>query len=83
MVGSDDIKASVWKGRKSAVLVVANFSKEPRTANLVFDEKKLGFDGAKVGWKQPEIVGVQGGAHDLNISAPLTIPGEKGLIIIH
>ena len=79
--GSDEIKASVWKGKGDAVLVVANFSKEPRTATLAFDVKRLGFDGAKAKWTQPEIAGVQGGADAPNLTAPITVPGEKGFIL--
>ena len=79
--GSDEIKASVWKGKGDAVLVVANFSKEPRTATLAFDAKRLGFDGAKAKWTQPEIAGVQGGALAPDLTAPVTVPGEKGFIL--
>lgn len=78
--GSSDVKASVWKGKGMAVLVVANFAKEPRTATLAFDAKKLGFDGVKAKWTQPEIAGVQIGAPVPVLSAPLTVPGGKGFI---
>ena len=80
--GSPDVKASVWKGDGRAVLVVANFSKEPRTATLVFDAARLGFDGTKAEWKISEIKGVQDGAPAPDLSAPVTVPGEKGLIIV-
>ncbi len=79
--GSEEIKASVWKGKGDAVLVVANFSKEPRTATISFDARRLGFDGAKAKWTQPEIAGVQGGALAPDLTAPVTVPGEKGFIL--
>ena len=79
--GSEEIKASVWKGKGCAVLVIANFSKELRAATLSFDAERLGFDGAKAKWTQPEIAGVQGGADAPNLTAPITVPGEKGFIL--
>ncbi len=79
--GSDEIKASVWKGKGNAVLVVANFSKEPRTATLAFDAGGLGFEGAKAKWTQPEIAGVQKSAAAPDLTAPVTVPGEKGFIL--
>jgi hypothetical protein len=79
--GSDEIKASVWKGKGCAVIVIANFSKEPRAATLSFDAERLGFDGAKAKWTQPEIAGVQGGADAPNLTAPITVPGEKGFLL--
>ena len=79
--GSDEIKASVWKGKGDAVLVVANFSKEPRTATIAFDARRLGFDGAKAKWTQPEIAGVQKSAAAPALTAPVTVPGEKGFIL--
>ena len=79
--GSGDIKASVWKGKGDAVLVIANFSKEPRAATLTFDAKRLGFSGAEAKWTQPEIAGVQGGASAPDLAAPVTVPGEKGFIL--
>ena len=79
--GSPDIKASVWKGDGRAVLVIANFSKEPRTATLAFDAAGLGFDGAKAEWTLPAIEGVQDGASAPGLSAPLTVQGGKGLIL--
>ena len=79
--GSEEIKASVWKGKGDAVLVVANFSKEPRTATIAFDARRLGFDGAKTKWTQPEIAGVQKSAAAPDLTAPVTVPGEKGFIL--
>ena len=79
--GSEEIKASVWKGKGDAVLVIANFSKEPRAATIAFDARRLGFDGAKAKWTQPEIAGVQKSVTAPDITAPVTVPGEKGFIL--
>ena len=79
---SDDVKASVWKGKKGAVLVVANFSKDQRTATLAFNAEKLGFDGAKAAWKLPEIKGVQGGGPAPDLSKPVAVPGGGGYVLV-
>ena len=80
--GSQDVKASVWKGDGSAVLVVANFSKEPRTATFAFDAAGLGFDGSKASWSMPEIEGVQSSAQAPDLSAPVYVVGDGGLILV-
>lgn len=79
--GSQDVKASVWKGDGRAVLVIANFSKGPRTATLAFNAAGLGFDGAKASWSLPEIDGVQSGAPAPDLSAPVNIAAGGGLIL--
>jgi len=75
VTGSDEIKASVWKGRERTVLVIANFAKEPRTA-------QLRYDGGKVKWTRPEIAGVQKSADAPDLSAPVEIPGNGGMILV-
>lgn len=79
--GSPDIKASVWKGKERAVLVVANFSGEPRTAMLAFDAAKLGFDGTKATWTRPGIDAVQQAGTAPDFAKPLEIPGAGGVIL--
>lgn len=73
--GSDEIKASVWKGRERSVLVIANFAQEPRTA-------QLHFTSCKADWTQPEIAGVQKSANAPDLSAPVKIPGGSGMILV-
>ena len=75
VTGSDEIKASVWKGRERTVLVIANFAQEPRTA-------QFRFDGEQASWTQPEIAGVQKAAGVPDFCAPVEIPGGGGMILV-
>ncbi len=80
--GSADVKASVWKGDGRAVLVVANFAKEPRSATFAFDAAKLGFDCAKAKWSNPEIAGVQKSAAAPDFAKPVEVPAGGGFILV-
>lgn len=82
VAGSADVKASVWKGDSRAVLVIANFAKEPRKATFAFDAAKLGFDCAKAKWTQPEIAGVQKSAAAPDFAKPVEVPADGGFILV-
>ena len=82
VVGSAEVKASVWKGDGNAVLVVANFSKEPQTAKLAFDVKRLGFDVAAADWALPEIADVQKSAAAPDFGKQIKVPGGGGYILV-
>lgn len=82
VAGSADVKASVWKGDSRAVLVIANFAKEPRKATFAFDAAKLGFDCAKAKWTQPEIAGVQKSAAAPDFAKPVEVPAGGGFILV-
>lgn len=77
--GSDDVKASVWKGDGGAVVVVANFAQKPRTASFAVDPAALG--GAKAVWQKPAIGGVQDAGQTPDLSVPVEIPGGGGFIL--
>ena len=79
--GSDDVKASVWKGDGRAVVVVANFAQKPRTASFAVDSAGLGLDGGKAVWQMPAIGGVQNAGQAPNLSEPVEIPGGGGFIL--
>ncbi|MBP5509444.1 MAG: hypothetical protein J6Z49_00830 [Kiritimatiellae bacterium] len=79
--GSDDVKASVWKGHGVAVLVIANFAQKPRSASFAFDSRGLGLDAAKTVWRQPSIGGVQDAGPVPDLSKPIEIPAEGGFIL--
>ena len=82
VVGAPEVLASVWKGKDSAVLVVANFSKDKRTVSFSFDASRLGFDGTKAVWSRPQIDGVQTASPAPDFSSPVEIPGGKGMILV-
>ena len=80
--GSPDVRVSVWKGKRCAVFVIANFSKDSRTATLAFDSAKLGFDGAKAKWILPAIDKVQTEAPAPDLSKAVEVPAGGGFILI-
>ena len=82
VAGSSDVKASVWKGDGRAVLVVANFAKEPRKATFAFDAAKLGFDCAKAKWGRPGIAGVQKSFAAPDFTGPVEVPARGGFILV-
>ena len=79
--GSSDVKVSVWKGTNGAVVVIANFAQEPRTASFAFDSAGLGFGGVKATWEKPAIGGVQVAGPAPDLSKPVEIPGGGGFIL--
>lgn len=82
VLGSANVKASVWKGTGCTVLVIANFTKEPCKASFAFDAAALGFDGAKAAWELPAIEGVQKAAPAPDFNAEVEVPAGSGFILV-
>jgi hypothetical protein len=75
------VKASVYKGKGTSVIALANWSAKDQTVNLVIDWAKLGLDPAKTKILIPAIQDFQPLQNPLSLSR-LTIPGGKGLLLV-
>ena len=62
-----------------ALLAVANWTDEPQTATLTLDVSRLGFEPVRA--TLPEVETLQT-AGNIDLSAPVTVDGKKGLLII-
>ena len=62
-----------------ALLAVANWTDEPLTATLTLDVSRLGFEPVRA--TLPEVETLQT-AGNIDLSAPVTVDGKKGLLII-
>lgn len=76
-----NVKASVFKGKDSAIIAVASWADHEVNTALEIDWEKLGFDPAHVVVSIPEIQDFQSENTFVNLEK-LLIPGKKGYVIV-
>lgn len=77
---SDQAKTTVYQQKNKALVVVANWTKEPLNTTLRIDEKKLGFRPTKA--YMPAMEKIQPTAADVDLSKPLSLAPNQGAFII-
>jgi hypothetical protein len=80
--GSNNVKVSVWKGKKNIILTVGNFSKDPQKIRLSIDSKKIGLNGKNIKWSLVEIPQLQEGASEYDLNREVDISGDGGLVLV-
>lgn len=76
-----DVKATAFVREGRALVAVGNFSKEPRTAKLSFDWKRLGVDPARAKVEARPINGFQEG-RTFAPGESVSIPAKRGLLLL-
>jgi hypothetical protein len=76
-----DIVTTVFKGKESAIIAVANWTGETQSGKLTIDWGKLGCDPSNTILYIPEIKEFQSGQEIVSLDK-LTIPGKKGFLIV-
>lgn len=80
--GSNDVKVSVWNGKKNVVLAVANFSNKPCKVKLSVKMEKLSLNVKNTKWKLFPIDHLQNGPTEFDLNRETEIPGDGGLILV-
>ncbi|MFV0482755.1 MAG: glycoside hydrolase domain-containing protein, partial [Bacteroidales bacterium] len=76
-----EIVATVYKGKNSSIIAVANWTKEEQSGKLQIDWEKLGMNPDKVSIKIPYVKEYQE-AKDFNLDDTLNIEGGKGYLLV-
>lgn len=74
--GSADVKATLWSGPKADVLVLANWSSEPREVSFAVTGEGLR------SWECPAIPDVQKGGGDWGENECRTLAGNGGVVLV-
>ena len=76
-----EIVTTVFKGKESAIIAVANWTGEPQSGRLTIDWEKLGFDPAQTTLSMPEIKEFQSEQTPVSLEN-LTLPAKQGFLIV-